>query len=106
MTTTAIAPTDVDEAVFDASAYDLPIPKMDGRKATNLDIRFSGSGSLDRTSEDDLALYEAMRLGNPVRLIVTGVVGGKGFRLSGVEGEELSVSCTVRVDSVEAAELA
>jgi hypothetical protein len=43
---TDLAFADIDESVFDASAYDLNIPKMDGHKATNLDIRFSGSGSL------------------------------------------------------------
>jgi hypothetical protein len=42
----AIAPTDMDDVVFDASAYDLNIPKIDGLKATNLDIRFSAAGPL------------------------------------------------------------
>jgi hypothetical protein len=65
MTATALTPIDLDDAVFDVSAYDLNIPKIDDRKATQLDIRFSGSGSLDRTSEDDLALLEAMRIGAP-----------------------------------------
>jgi hypothetical protein len=51
----------VDDSVFDAESYKLNIPMLDDRKATKLDIRFSGSGSLDRTSEDDLALLEAMR---------------------------------------------
>jgi hypothetical protein len=63
---------------------------MDGRKATKLDIRFSGSGSLDRTSEDDLALVEAMRLGCEVRLIPTGTIAGKSFRLGTGDEEELS----------------
>jgi hypothetical protein len=102
----AIAPTDMDDVVFDASAYDLNIPKIDGLKATNLDIRFSGSGSLDRTSEDDLALLEAMRIGAPVRLIVTGTINGKAFRLGGTDDEELAFACTVKVASVEAGEIA
>jgi hypothetical protein len=79
---------------------------MDDRKATKLDIRFGGSGSLDRISEDALALLEPMRIGAPVRLIVTGTINGKAFRLGGSEDEELSHSCTVRVESVEAGEIA
>ena len=66
----------------------------------------SGSGSLDRTSSDDLALLEAMRMGREVRLIVTGTIAGKGFRLGGSSDEELAFSCTVRVESVEAGEIA
>ena len=47
-----------------------------------------------------------MRIGAPVRLIVTGTINGKAFRLGGSEDEELSHSCTVRVESVEAGEIA
>jgi hypothetical protein len=106
MTSIAVAPAELDDSVFDASSYALNIPTLDGRKATNLDIRFSGSGSLDRTSEDDLALLEAMRIGAPVRLIVTGTINGKSFRLGGPDDEEMSFACTVRVASVEAGEIA
>lgn len=95
-----------DELVFDVASYQLNIPSLDDRKATKLDIRFSGSGSLDRTSEDDLALLEAMRIGAPVRLIVTGEISGKAFRLGTGDDAEFSYSCTVRVASVEAGELA
>jgi hypothetical protein len=104
---TAIAP-DIDESVFDASAYDLNIPTHDGFKAVTLDIRFSGAGSLDRTSEDDLALLEAARLGREIRLIVVGEVGAKGFRLNrNAENEgQLGYTCTVKVISVEAGEIA
>jgi hypothetical protein len=103
---TNLAVAEIDDAVFDASAYALNIPTLDGRKATNLDIRFSGSGSLDRTSEDDLALLEAMRIGAPVRLIVIGAINGKSFRLGGTNDDEMSFACTVRVASVEAGEIA
>jgi hypothetical protein len=97
---------DIDDAVFSAEAYDLNIPALDDRRATQLAIRFSGSGPLDRTSEDDLALLEAMRIGAPVRLIVTGTISGKAFRLGGTSDEELGFAATVRVSSVEAAEIA
>jgi len=79
---------------------------MDGRKATKLDIRFSGGGLLDRTSEDDLALLEAMRLGREMRLIVTGTIAGKAFRIGTGDDDELSYACTVRVAHVEAGEIA
>jgi hypothetical protein len=95
-----------DDSIFDAANFVLPIPKIDDRKATKLDIRFSGSGSRHRTSSDDLALLEAMRMGSEVRLIVTGTISGKGFRLSGDDDDGLSYSCTVRVESVEAGEIA
>ena len=87
-------------------SYDLPIPTLDDRKATKLDIRFSGAASLDRTPEDDLAVLEAMRIGAPVRLIVTGEISGKAFKLGTGDAAEFSYSCTVRVATVEASELA
>jgi hypothetical protein len=96
----------VADEIFSAEAYNLNIPTLDDRKATKLDIRFSGSGSLDRTSEDDLALLEAMRIGAPVRLIVTGKISGKAFKLGTGDDAEFAYSCTVRVASVEAGEIA
>lgn len=95
-----------EDDIFSASAYALNIPELDGRKATNLDIRFSGAGQFDRTSSDDLALLEAARIGKEVRFIVVGKVSAKAFRLSGTTDENLAYSCTVRVSSVEAAEIA
>ncbi|HXG75503.1 MAG TPA: hypothetical protein VNJ53_02945 [Gaiellaceae bacterium] len=95
------------EPEFAATGYDLPIPGIDGRKATRLEVRFAGAGELDWTSEDDLALLEAGRLGVEVRLLVVGRVSGKSFRLSGRPDDgELSFACTVKVARVEAAEIA
>jgi hypothetical protein len=98
----------LDDSIFSADSFNLNIPKMDGFKATRLDLRFSGSGILDRTNVDDLALLEAARLGEPVRLIVVGEFVGKGFRLNrnSDRDAELSYSCTVKVASVEAGEAA
>jgi hypothetical protein len=96
----------LDETAFTAADYDLNVPAYDGRRATDLDVRFSGSGKLDRTSSDDLTLLEAARLGAPVRLIVTGTVNAHSFRLTGTDGEGLAFACTVRVDYIEAGELA
>lgn len=88
-------------------AHQRAIPSMDDRRATKLEIRLSGAGVLDRTSMDDLALLEAARLGEPVRLIVVGEISGKGFRLTRKPDEdELRYTCTVKVLSVEAGEIA
>ena len=106
---TVTAPSrEIAEPHFPPETWQLNIPELDGHRAVTLEIRFSGSGLLDRTSVDDLALLEAARLGEPVRLIVVGEVGAKGFRLNRKsDGEgELSYTCTVRVASVEAGEIA
>lgn len=97
-----------DEATFSRESYRLPVPTLDGHRAVSLELRFSGAGKLDRTSSDDLALLEAARLGEPIRLIVVGEVGSKGFKLSRQpDGSgELGYACTVRVLSVEAGETA
>ena len=97
-----------DDEIFAADSYNLNIPTIDGHRAMKLAVRFSGTGDLDRTSADDLALLEAMRMGAPVRLIITGEISGKGFSLARKPGDEgeLSYTCTVRVESVEAGELA
>lgn len=74
--------TTTQEQAFDAAAYELPIPRLDGHKADKLTLAFSGSIELDRTSEDDLELIESMRLGRDVTLQVTATVARKGFTLS------------------------
>jgi hypothetical protein len=108
MAETATKPYELDPSIFSPEAFELVgLPTMDGHRAVRLDIRFSGSGVLDRTSDDDLALLEAMRLGAPVRLIITGSISGKAYSLRTKEDEEqMSYVCTVRVDKVEAGELA
>jgi hypothetical protein len=95
-----------EDEIFNASEFVLPVPELDGLKATKLNIRFAGSGSLDRTSEDDLALLEAARLGLEVRLIVTGTISTKTYSLGTGDDPELSFACAVRVASVEAGEIA
>jgi hypothetical protein len=106
MTATAFTPIALDDEIFSAESYKLNIPTLDGRKATKLNIRFSGAGSLDRTSEDDLALLEAARLGREVRLIVTGTIATKTYALGAGDDEELSFACSVRVANVEGGEIA
>jgi hypothetical protein len=53
------APAIEDDSVFDAASYKRhmqSIPSMDGYRAAKLELRFSGSGILDRTSADDIEL--------------------------------------------------
>jgi len=78
--TTAVA-TD-EEAIFDASSYDLPIPRLDGHKADRLSVAFSGGVDLDRTSEEDLELVDTLTLGKEISLTVTAIVTKKGFTLN------------------------
>lgn len=82
-----IAPT-TEEPIFDASGYDLPIPRLDGHKADRLAVTFSGGVDLDRTSEDDLSLVDSLALGREVELRVTAVVTKKGFTLTAGKDDE------------------
>ena len=107
MSQVATPPTE--DEIFSADAYALPIPTTEGRKAQRISVRFTGSCELDRTSEDDLIFLEAMRLGVPVRLVITGLPVGKGFSLkvaADPTGEELAYHSAVRVTAVELGELA
>ena len=96
-----------DEDLFDASEFDLNIPQLVGRASSISTSRFSGSAALDRPWTTTWP-YSKPRGWATVRLIVVGEVGGKGFRLArNKDGEaELSYSCTVRVLTVEAGEIA
>lgn len=69
----------IDDAIFDAQPYDLPIPRLDGHKADSLSIAFSGGVALDRTSEEDLELVETLALGQEITLRITATVTKKGF---------------------------
>ena len=99
---TAIEP---DEITFAPEAYRLEIPTLDGYRAANCALRFSGAGKLDRTSADDVELMRAARLGHEIRLIVLGTVATKSFSLPN-DGEELEYAFVVRITAVEAAETA
>lgn len=98
MSTTA-APEDM---IFDASSYDLPIPKLDGHKADRLMLAFGGSIELDRTLEDHLALIESLHLGQSVTLRVEVAVAGKGFSHSAKadDQEQVGYRVNLRVMSI------
>ncbi len=92
------------DEIFDASKYDLPIPRMDGHKADTIVLAFS-SYNLDRTSEDDLALIsDSLVLGQDVELVLRGRVIRKGFRnVVREDGVSNEFGVGLRVNSVEAA---
>jgi hypothetical protein len=96
----------LDDVVFDAAMYDLPIPETDGYKPKNITIRFVGVVNLDRTNEEHLAFVESLRLGIPVRVIVTGSVSGKGFthRVNSEGDEEVGYYASLRIADVELGE--
>jgi hypothetical protein len=108
MTTTeggnmSVAPVIDEEAIFDAKAYDLPIPKLDGHKADKLVLAFGGTVELDRTLEDDLAMIEKLHLGEDVEFQITATVAGKGFShaTKGEDGETVGYQVRLRVHSVQ-----
>jgi hypothetical protein len=70
---------------------------------------FSRAATLDGTSKDDLELRAVARLGREVRLIAIAEGSGKDFKLNRKgphDDDELSFSLTLKVVSVEAAEMA
>lgn len=83
----SVTPVIDEDAIFDATSYDLPIPRLDGHKADRLSVAFSGGVELDRTSEEDLALVDELTLGKQVTLTVTAVVTKKGFTLTAGKDE-------------------
>ncbi len=92
-------------ADFEAGLVELPIPATDGFKADEITIRFVGVVKLDRTDVEHLRFVDAMRLGAPVRLIVTGAVSGKGFTHSQTQDEDkVGYYASLRIADVELGE--
>lgn len=93
---------------FEASAYDLPIPRADGFKADAIRVRFLGVIDLDRTSLDDLEFVQALKFGERVRLVVGGAPDVKTFRHNLVIGDEGKVdyAVSIRIDELEIGEAA
>lgn len=91
------------DEIFDASKYDLPIPRMDGHKADTIVLAL-GAVNLDRTSDDDLAMIETLILGEEVELVIKARVIRKGFRnIVREDGVSNEFGVGLRVYSVEAA---
>ena len=76
---------DTEEAIFDASSYDLPIPRIDGIRAKRLSVSFGGT--LDRTNADDLEELGKLEMLEEVTLTVRAIVTGKSFSGKSQEGE-------------------
>ena len=72
--------------IFDATAYDLPIPKKDGHRADVLKIGLGGAVELDLYNEDALAFIQGLRLGQELELTVTVRVATSGWQHS-LKGE-------------------
>jgi hypothetical protein len=62
-------------AAFDKSQYDredLQIAKIDGQSIDRIAIKFTGEIHLDRSDPSDVALYNELKLGRDVALLVEG----------------------------------
>ncbi len=98
---TSVIPTDPPADLFPGSAYDLPIPKVDGKKADKLVLSIGGTIELDRTDQDDLDLIEALELGRDTTLTVAGTVAAKGFAFKATDDDEATTfQVKVRVHTV------
>lgn len=63
--------TQTDDAIFDASSYDLPIPNdRYGRKADRLQL-ILGAFDIDRTDENALEVFNELERGNRFELRVS-----------------------------------
>ncbi len=94
------------DEIFDASKYDLPIPKDPrGRKADKVAIGVGGTLELDRTSEDDLELVNGLRSGSVKEVLLRASVAGESWTYAEDEEGNTEPRCQVRlkVHAVEAA---
>jgi hypothetical protein len=62
---------------FDASAFTLDIPNVDGVHAEKIVVAFAGSVELDIHDETDLALFNSLTLGREIELRVSGTVADR-----------------------------
>lgn len=59
--------------IIDRSAYereDLQIPKIDGNTVDRISLKFSGEVFLNRSDPSDVAVYNELRLGRDVGLLI------------------------------------
>lgn len=69
--------------LFDESDYereDLAIPKIDGNQIDRIAIRFAGEVFLDRSSPEDVALFNKLKLGHDVTLMVEAKCSSTGAK--------------------------
>lgn len=70
-------------AAFDPSQYDredLQIPKIDGQSIDRIAIKFGGEIHLDRSDPSDVALYNALRFGKDVAMLIEGRCNSTGAK--------------------------
>lgn len=94
------------KALFDASDYDredLAIQKIDGNQIDRIAITFTGTVYLDRSSPQDVALFNRARLFQDITLMVEGKCSGTGAKGATDREGELDVIIgqrTVKVTTV------
>jgi hypothetical protein len=102
---TATAPpttTDTDSELFNAQAYELPIPRLDGRKADRITLTFTGTIELDRLDQDHLNLIERLELGHDIRLNTTATIAGKSFQVRQTDTtDDTGYRITLRIHTIE-----
>ncbi len=91
------------DEIFDASRYDLPIPKDPrGRKADKMTIGIGGSLEFDRTSEEDLDLINGLRDGSVTEVVLRASVAGETWTYAEDEDGNVEPRYQVRLKVYEA----
>lgn len=78
-----ITPDPDGKALFDRSQFereDLAIDKVDGNPIDRIKLEFAGAVFLDRSAPADVALYNKLRLGHDVTLMVEGKCSSTGAK--------------------------
>lgn len=81
---------DAADGLFDGTAYDTPVPKLDGHRADVLKLTFAGNVEIDLMIPDDIEWFKGLRFGQELELTVTGTVTKSqwGLRVNSETGEE------------------
>lgn len=92
-----------DDQLFDPKPFTAKPPIFDNLAADKLTIGLAGSVELDAALQDDLDLFDALRLGKPLRLTVHGYVSGKNATYKENADGEVSVSgkAVLKVHTIE-----
>lgn len=67
--------------LFDASAFDLPVPRVDGERADTIKLKLGGGIEIETTDEAWLHYVDGLKAGQDVTLTVEALVAGKAFTL-------------------------
>lgn len=84
--------TGTDGELFPGSAYQRPLPALDGHRADTLKLAFAGGVDIDLMDDDALDWFKGLRFGQEIELTVTGTVGKSGWTLKrGADDQETVV---------------